>query len=169
MHNPCFCAAERRRRMNIVISACPMGAWKAPAEIPPSHHPSHHRHPRKRGFDWVDRTINEMGGMMMSPSAVVGKYILMHLAKICHSGVALTEQSPCPALRCGTDVHWYVRVTPIPICCFRCRGLRWYVRPLRCRTSIRCSIARGVLDAFPVRASVPSYRREQKERSECEL
>jgi hypothetical protein len=30
MHNPCFCAAARRRRMNIVISACPTGVEGAP-------------------------------------------------------------------------------------------------------------------------------------------
>lgn len=73
-----------------------------------------------------------------------------YLAKIFHSDVALAEPSPYPAPRCVIDVD----VRGIPVVCrlrCRCQGPRWCARLSRCRTSIRCSVARGGLDALPVR------------------
>jgi hypothetical protein len=120
MHNPCFCAAVRRRRMNIVISACPVedGSTCAP------------RH-RRRG--------QPMPGTWGGTGQGVGwaRAWCIYLAKIRHSGVAPVAPSPCPALQCGMDV------LVIPVCrrCrIRYRGLRWCVRLLRCRMSMQCSV-----------------------------
>ena len=104
--------------MNIVISACPMGMEGSGAT------PRHRRQLMTPGN-------LEIGGERRD-EIVVKRY----LAKICHSDVALAEQSQYPALRCEIDVR------AIPMCChFHCQGLRWCVRLLRCRKSIRCSVA----------------------------